>query len=52
MTVYTILFTPSPLGLDRERSLDMAYLLESQVQDGGSDLINFLNGVARWRRHR
>jgi hypothetical protein len=42
----------SPLGLDRERSLDIIHLLESQVQDGDSDLINFLNGVASWRRHR
>ena len=42
----------SPLGFNLDRSFDMVHLLNSQAQGRDSELINFLNGVAKRRRHR
>jgi sulfur relay (sulfurtransferase) complex TusBCD TusD component (DsrE family) len=41
-----------PLGLHLVLSWDMSHLLIGQAQDGDSDKINFLNGVARGRHHK
>lgn len=44
--------TGSPEGFAGDLAFGMVELLDSQAQDGDSDLINFLNGVTRRRRHR